>query len=201
MPRLQMMTKLTRSSWMSALTAGLLMLSVGVNVMQARRLKAIVDANKSVVSSVGHPVVPVRGYSLSGEPVIELVAKDVPTVLYYFSPSCAWCTRNWDNIRALERGANGRYRVLLVTRARDVASYLKEHGLTFDVVEGIGESVVEAYKLSGTPQTLVASIEGIVTHEWRGAFTPRIERQIEELFGVSLPGVVMPAGAPAGAAR
>ena len=174
------------------LTAALLMLSVGVNVLQARRIKTMVDARAAAVSSVGHQVVPLEGFSTEGVPVRRSVARDVPTVVYYFSPTCVWCERNWDNIRALDQGAQGRYRVLLVTRARGVRQYLAERGLNVEVVEGVSETTVEAYKLNGTPQTIVASIEGIVTHDWRGAFTPRIERKIEGLFGVALPGVVMP---------
>jgi hypothetical protein len=185
-------TNWTRSSLVSVLTVVLLMLSVGVNVLQARRIKAMIDARASAASSIGHPIVPIKGYSLEGVPVLKSVAKDVPTVLYYFSPTCVWCNRNWDNIRALDRGAHGRYQVVLLTRARGVREYLKQYGLEIEVVEGISESVVEAYKLGGTPQTIVASIEGLVTHDWRGAFTPRIERQIEELFGISLPGMVLP---------
>ena len=188
-------TQWTRSSLVSALTVGLLMLSVGVNVLQGKRIKAMVDAKASVASSVGHQVVPLVGFSLEGVPVLRPVATDVPTLLYYFSPTCGWCERNWDNLRALDRGAQGRYRVVLVTRARGVAQYMKEHGLQLEVVEGISEAVVEAYKFSGTPQTLVASIEGTVSHDWRGAYTPRIERQIEELFGVLLPGIVLPVNA------
>lgn len=187
------MMQSTRSSLVSMLTVGLLTVSVGVNVLQARRIKTMTDATASAASSIGNQVVPVTGFTPEGVPVFRPVAKDVPTLLYYFSPTCVWCNRNWDNIRALERGAQGRYRVLLLTRARGVREYLKEHGLSLEVIEGISESVVEAYKLGGTPQTLVASIEGIVTHDWRGAFTPRIERQIEKLFGVPLPGVVLPA--------
>ena len=186
------MTQWTKSSVVSTVTVGLLMLSVGVNVSQARRIKDLVKARVSAASSVGHQVVPIEGFSSDGLPVLRPVAMDVPTVLYYFSPTCAWCDRNWDNIRALDRGSNGRYRVLLLTRARDVRQYLAERQLDFEVVEGISESVAEAYKLNGTPQTLVASIEGIVTHDWRGAFTPRMERQIEDVFGISLPGVTPP---------
>jgi hypothetical protein len=186
------MTRWSRSSLVSGLTVTLLLLSVGVNVMQARRIKAMTDAKASAFSSIGNRVVPLEGFSPEGVPVLKHVARDVPTLLYYFSPTCTWCDRNWANVRALDRGAQGRYRVLLVTRARGVRQYLAQHGLSMDVVEGISEATVEAYKLTGTPQTTVASIEGIITHEWRGAFTPRIERKIEELFGVSLPGIAVP---------
>jgi hypothetical protein len=185
----------TRSSGVSITVVALLMLSVGVNVMQARRIKAMEEARTAVTSVVGRPVVPLVGFSAEGVPVVRPVAKDVPAVLYYFSPTCTWCNRNWDNIRALERGAQGRYRVVLVTRARGVAQYLKERGLTMDLVEGINEATFQAYRFSGTPQTLVASIEGVITHEWKGAYTPRIERQLEELLGVTLPGIVLPANA------
>lgn len=195
------MNRWARPGLVSGLTVLVLLLSVGVNVLQAKRIRALVDAKASVSSSVGHRVVPVEGYSTAGTPVLRSVASDLPTVLYYFSPTCRWCDRNWDNIQALDRGAQGRYRVLVVTRARGVRQYLTDRGLDVEdveVVEGVTESVVAAYGLSGTPQTLVASIEGVVTHDWRGAYTPRIERQIEELFGVPLPGLApLPAPAPA----
>jgi hypothetical protein len=195
------LTRWSRSRVMSVLTVCLLMLSVGVNVLQARRIKAMEDAKSEAASTVGQKVVPLDGFSLDGLPVHRTVARDVPTVLYYFSPTCTWCERNWENVRALNQAANGQYRVVLLTRVRGVRDYLKQHNLEIDVVEGISESVVSGYRLSGTPQTLVASIEGLVTYDWRGAFTPRIERQIEELFGIALPGVVIPVKAPSAPLR
>ena len=72
----------TRSTLVSVLTVALLMLSVGMNALQARRIKAMADAKASVSSSVGLQVVPLAGFSIDGTPVLRPVARDLPTVLY-----------------------------------------------------------------------------------------------------------------------
>jgi hypothetical protein len=165
-----------------------LVASAGINVLQARRIHLLVDPGKPVASLVGKPASPLAGFSLSGTP-IELVATGQTTVLYYFSPTCAWCERNWANIDALIAGSNGRYRVVGVATGRGLADFVARRRLPFDVIEGLSDNTRQHYGFSGTPHTVVVSAEGLITHEWRGAFTPRIERQVEDLFGVLLPGV------------
>jgi hypothetical protein len=167
----------------------LLVVSTTVNVLQAQRIQTLLVATKGGASTIGTEAIPIIGVTVAGERTTVMFKDRRPTVLYYFSPTCGWCERNWANIQALHDGAEGRYRVIAVSSERGLADYVRRHDVAVDVIEGISENVRTAYGFYGTPHTVVVDVEGVVTHEWRGAFSPRISRQIEELFGLRLPGV------------
>jgi len=46
-----------------------------------------------------------------------------------------------------------------------------------------------AYKVGGTPNTLVISPEGRVLKNWRGAYMDDLQREVEQYFEVELPGI------------
>jgi hypothetical protein len=177
-----------------AIGSGLLLLlvSAAVNVLQAQRIHFLLETTNAGVSGIGKPATPVDGFTLGDRSVTVRFDERRPTVIYYFSPTCGWCERNWANIKALSAAADGRYRLIAVTADRGVSDYARRHDLELEVIEGISENVRAAYAFYGTPHTVVVDAEGVVTHEWRGAFNPRIERQIEELFGIKLPGLAPP---------
>lgn len=166
----------------------LLLLSAGVNVLQARRIQALTYVEET--STIGQRIETLNGFSVTGVPLTIALRGSIPTVVYFFSPTCAWCERNWPNIEALRAGAKGRYRLLAVTASRGTADYMRSRRIQVDVLEGLGENIRKDLGFSATPRTLVVSTEGTVTHDWRGAFTPRIERQVLDLFGITLPGVL-----------
>jgi len=166
----------------------LLLLSTGVNVLQAQRIHSLVSANPSVSSVVGRTVKSLTGLSLDGSPVDISLRADRPTVVYFFSSKCKFCDMNWTNIQALASAAMGRFRVVAVSTERGLRGYLAARHVTVEVLEGISDNTRESFGFSGTPHTVVVSFEGLVTHEWRGAYTPRMQRQIEDLFDVALPG-------------
>jgi peroxiredoxin len=167
----------------------LLLASTAVNVLQAQRIQLLLDGTNAVASNVGDVAVPVSGFSRSQEAITVTFNDPLPTVLYYFSTTCGWCDKNWDNIKALNASAAGRYRLVGLTADRGLESYASRHGLDFEIVEGISENIRTAYSFYGTPHTVVVDGEGRITHDWRGAFNPRIERQIGDLFAINLPGL------------
>jgi len=189
----------TLKSQATIIGAILLGLSAGINAAQAYRIHSLTGATPAS-TLVGRAADPLEGYGLDGQPTVVTLRGAVPTVVYFFSPSCAWCRENWPNIAALRAAANGRYRVLAVSSARDLRPLLDEAAPGIDAVEGISENTVQAFQVRRTPRTLVVSTDGLITHDWLGAYTPRIERQIEDLFGVALPGV-HPTSAVAARAR
>ena len=174
----------------------LLAISAGINVLQAQRIRALVSPVPGTPAAIGRMAVPVQGYSRSGEKREVTFKRGRPTVLYFFSPTCLWCERNWPNIQSLlSSSAAGRYDVVLVSASRELDQYLRSRNLTVDVLEGISENSRQHFGLSATPQTVVVSPEGIISHVWSGAYTARPKRQLEELFAISLPGL---AGSVAG---
>ena len=170
----------------------LLALSIGVNVLQANKIHNLVSPSGDKGSLVGTLAMPIEAHDVDGRAVRLTVGAGLPTVLYYFSPSCTWCERNWTNLEALTAGANGRYRVVAVTAARDVKAFVEERHLKVEVLEALPDEALRAYRFSGTPHTVVIDQAGLVTHEWRGAYLDRIAGQIEDLFDLVLPGLSEP---------
>jgi hypothetical protein len=166
--------------------------SVLVNVLQAQRIRSLLDEGRGP-SLIGRLVPDLSGHSVTGDPRRLAFRGGLPTVVYFFSPSCPWCERNWPNVEALNKGAGKHYRLIAVSSATNLKKYLEQRQLTIDVIEGLSDDDVASFGFSGTPHTVVVSADGQVTTEWRGAFSARIERQLEAQFQVVLPGI-RPAG-------
>ena len=172
------------------LTFVMLLGSVALNLLQANRLRAFTEA-KLASLPLGAVAPPIRVSTLAGAPV-DLSFAGRPTILYYFSPKCAWCERNWLNVKALAAALAGRYRVVGLSTSSDVAAYVQERGLSFEIYAGLTPDLTRAYYLGGTPHTVVISAAGRVERNWAGAYTPRVQREIEQAFGITLPGLSMP---------
>lgn len=173
--------------WISVVMV-VLVASVGVNVLQAQKIRALVSRPSVASPVIGKQVLSLRGVSPHGAPIDIALKGALPTVLYHFSSSCGWCERNWRNIEAVAEAAAGRYRVVAVTTEKNVQSYLQQRGISLEVVEQIDPELERLLNLAGTPKTLAIGSDGVVTHEWLGAYQNRVGRQIEELFGLTLPG-------------
>src|SRR5690242_11136429 len=103
-------------------TLGLLVCSVVLNIVLSRRLMAFVQPDEqSLIVGTAAPAIEARGPS--GEPV-EIRFDGRPMVLYYFSPNCGWCERNWINVKALVAGVGDRYRFVSLSSVPDVSGYV-----------------------------------------------------------------------------
>jgi hypothetical protein len=169
-----------------AASLAVLAVSVSVNAFQAKRIQSLLSNG----SSIGRIAPMVAGIGPTGLPVSVSAAAAIPTVFYYFDPVCSWCERNWANIRTLSREQHGRYRLIGLSDKRVDASYLAQRGLDLQVVGGIDARTRAAFGLRGTPHTVMVSSDGIITHDWVGAFTPVLQRRIEDVFQLALPGLV-----------
>jgi peroxiredoxin len=182
--------------------ATLLILSLFMNVVLAQALRAErKESNRLRVGllrikaasglNVGTAVPPLVGEDASGTILRVTYETGLPTLLYIFSPTCGWCERNINNVKALGQQLSRSHRVLGVTISPvPLESRLKEsRSLGFPVLFEISPETVEAYKLGGTPQTLLISSQGVVLENWKGAYTSGLKRRLEAHFGVSLPGL------------
>lgn len=163
----------------------LLVISVGLNALQATRISALLESE----TSVGRKAPVVKGVNPSGQSVTLEPTGVVPTVFYYFSASCKWCEENWPNIRALNLRAGTSYRLVALSKDVIEPSYLAGRELDLTVIGRIDEQTRSAFGFRGTPHTVVTSSDGIITHDWPGAFVPKLQHRIEDLFGIVLPGV------------
>ena len=167
----------------------LLLLSVGLNVGLSRKIVALQEpAPKALQPGVKVPALDVR--TLSGQPVRITYEGRLPTLLYYFSPTCSWCERNWDNVRALQDASGGRYRLIgLSPTAKGVEKIMSDHGAAFEVYTGVSPDAARVYQFTGTPATVLVSTIGTVLRAWPGAYGPASAPAMEKYFGIKLPGL------------
>jgi hypothetical protein len=174
--------------WRSVSRFGVLVVlcsSVMLNMVQADRLRAV--SSPSAQPAVGTTMPAMHVTSVDGRPV-EIAFREQPVILYYFSPTCAWCERNWVNIKALVAATEGRYRFIGLTSATNVGPFLRQRGLTFEVYTGVSPDAARVYHFGGTPHTVVVSADGRVLHAWAGLYGGTQQGEIERAFGVTLPG-------------
>jgi peroxiredoxin len=171
-----------------------LLLSVGLNILLARKVRLLVAGSPPRVSEPllkeGSIVQPITAKRLGGQmEAISYGGRELPTVLYVFTPQCSWCARNLDNFKALIQKSNHGYRLLGLSLTEDgLAHYVAKNNLAIPVYFA-SKDVQKAYQLGVTPQTLVISPEGRVLKDWAGAYAGQQKSQIEDFFGVKLPGL------------
>ena len=177
--------------------AGLVLLgaSVTLNVVLAHKVRSLLRPRSLEGSArlleIGESVPPITARKVDGEiETISYSKSDRPTVLYVFTPACSWCARNLENIKTLRRLRGAEYRFIGLSLSREgVSSNLAVHGFDLSTYTDLSKDALEAYKLHGTPQTIVISPEGRVIQNWMGAYVGHQKSQIEAFFHVSLPGI------------
>lgn len=166
------------------LMIGILSVSLVLNLYQARRLA---ESRGLAVPplKVGAPVSPFTGISLTGG--VMRVDFRQPTFLYFFSPDCTWCERNWANLRTAAETAARRYRVVAVTTQAVPDNFARDRKITVPIVR-IEDATATLLGFRATPATLVVT-GSRVTRNWQGAYTGNQGREIESFFAVRLPGL------------
>lgn len=123
---------------------------------------------------------------------IDFSADPRPTLLYVFTPSCRWCSRNLDNLKTVLTAARDTHRVIAVSLDPSSAEYGREVGLELPIYINPSPETVESYGFGPTPQTLVISREGRVVKSWVGAYAGSAKPEVEEYFRTRLPGLSKP---------
>lgn len=174
----------------------LLTASLSLNVYlgwSLKRLRSFVPPPPNPINlPSGMTVQPVTAVGLSGkQEAISYADAGKPTVFYVFSPSCVWCDRNTQNINALAGMKGESFRFIGLSLAEEgLAAYVQSHHLTFPVYKNLTPEAVKMLGLGTTPQTIVISPDGQVLKNWSGAYVKPLQPQVEEFFGVRLPGLV-----------
>jgi peroxiredoxin len=179
-----------------ALLAALLLISAAANYALAVRLRdpgeRIAQLSPQTQSlKPGTLLPPLMASDSDNQPrKIVFSGAATPTLLYVFSPSCAWCTKNLDNIKALAKHTTNGYRVLgLSLSARGLADYIQRNGISFPVFTDPDPGTVREYRLGATPATVLISRDGRVVRSWLGAWVGEAQKEIEQQFGLRLPGI------------
>jgi peroxiredoxin len=185
-----------RSLWShTAVLTSLLVCSVILNVLlaqQGRSLKKELAAARAARElKLGSALPPLDVLNMEGQPTnVAYGDTQLPTVVYVFSPDCHWCARNADNIKYLASNAQQRYRFVGVSlSAEDLNRYVSENKPPFQVYSSPSEATRAAYKMGGTPQTMVISPEGKLVRNWIGAYSRSVQSDVESFFEMQLPGL------------
>lgn len=173
----------------------LLLLSVALNVALATRVLTLTNAIAVLKTEgqlqAGAVVPPLEGTRIGNQPITyRFDTSTLPTLVYVMRPTCVWCLRNNENIKAVIENATGRYRVVVASlTAEGTADYLRQHDIEAEAITNLSEQTKRAYHLGGTPQTILVSPSGMVVKSWMGAYSGDMLAEIERTLAVRLPGV------------
>jgi peroxiredoxin len=176
-----------------ALLIGLLIASTLINLFQARKISRLENTVVALKSegklAIGSSVPRIDASDPNGHSVsLSYGANEPPTVLYVFSPQCKWCERNLGSVKELAKAVSGKYRFATITLSEDnLQQYIATKDFQFPVYARLSVDTLRAYKLGGTPQTLVISNDGRVQGNWMGAFTGDTRTELETFFKIKLP--------------
>lgn len=177
----------------------LLLCSALLNILLARNiasLRADVSYLKEELGSTqelkpGELLPPVQAKDLEGNhATIDYSGTGPATVFYIFTPACVWCTRNLENIKSLADQTKGSYRIIGLSLSKDnLRDYVIEHNFPFPVYTELSAETISAYKMGGTPRTLVVSSKGELIKTWFGAYGSDLKKDVEAYFKLTLPGI------------
>lgn len=185
----------TWSRFVTAIWVTLLACSVVLNLLLSQRVKQVTGLLTDIQSErklqVGADVPTLEAKDLTGKSFSVLYSEtDQQTILYVFTPQCCWCERNLQNIKKLASETHSKYKLIGLSLSNDgLRDYLEKNNLNFTVYTEPPFSVTSAYKLGGTPQTIVISPEGKIIKNWIGAYTEDVAVEVEDFFKIHLPGV------------
>jgi peroxiredoxin len=192
-PAMQQARALRRAIWALTIMLGV---SLATNLLLAYKIKRLNDSLAALAApppslEVGATVAPIKAYSLGGQAaIISYEGGEQPTVLYVFTPQCSWCARNLANLKTLLAQKQNAYRFVgLSLTDKDLTEYVAKNQLGCPVYFNPAEETVREYKLGSTPQTIVISPDGKVLRNWVGAYTGTQQAEVEQFFGIRLPGM------------
>jgi hypothetical protein len=146
--------------------------------------------NAPTAPTVGTILPILKGSRLAGPEAVIDYTDARPLLLYYWSPTCIWCTRNADNMRLLTAGTRGRYAFIAMTGAAVSPKDAERMGLSPEaVVANVPSALLREAHLGVTPQLLVVGTDGKIENVWSGALSGGALHEVENLFGLTLPGV------------
>ena len=164
-----------------------LALSLLLNVCLGASLRHA--ANHGAGPAVGDLVPVITGKSKDGQVRLDFRTRQQPVILYYYSPTCRWCDRNWSNVQALASQTAGRFRFVAVSSSEDAGSLDALHRQMLPGIFAVPAAERAAYGFSSTPRTMVVSDDGRVLGTWAGAYQDELKAKLQEFFGVTLPGL------------
>jgi len=173
----------------------LLTVSTALNLLLSRRVRQLSNVLGEIQSArrldEGENAPLLEAKDLEGKTIAVTYSEIAqPTILYVFTPECVWCARNLKNIKTLANETRGKYRLIgLSLSGEGLRNYIEKNEINFPVYTDIPTSVQAAYRLGGTPQTIIVSSDGKIIQNWAGVYTEEVASEVEGYFGIHLPGI------------
>jgi peroxiredoxin len=168
----------------------LLGVSLALNVYQYRRPIALHGSAPELLR-VGQQLPPFAAKTLDGVSYRRSRDTGRPAILYAFSPSCSWCARNLANAQAVAHQTKGTFDFVAVALSNDgLKKCISDNQLDWTIVNDVPEDILSAYRLYGTPATIVLDRDNKVLHAWSGAFSGNVSEEVERALAVKLPGLL-----------
>lgn len=140
--------------------------------------------------AIGSSLPPLQAWRSDGKPEAVEFTGQQPTVVYVFTPTCQWCDRNLDNLKALLTVATRTHRVIGLSLDPTLHDYVEKNELeNLPVYVNPSRDTMEAYMFGPTPLTLVISPSGRVLKSWVGAYGGAVKEDVEKYFRLELPGL------------
>jgi hypothetical protein len=177
----------------SPLVLCLLVVSVATNVLLTREVRAVKSTPyKTAFAEPGTRVPALVVTDLDNQ--ATTIPYDTPnrkgTVIYALSPTCHWCARNVENIKALYKAKQGEYNfVALSVSDANIKEYANRVDLGFPMYLP-SEQTRRDYHLRTIPQTIVVGRDSVVLRNWAGAYQAQTASEIAEYFNTRLPGLL-----------
>ena len=172
----------------------MLILLAASNVLLIRQnlqMRSQLEKFQPKVLQPGEEVQPFSAQGLNGESItINYTGEETKRVLLYFTPSCPYCHEQFSYWKELLNRVNrNRFQVLgLVSESEDkkkVNEYPSSVGCESMRVALVPKGVLNSYKLSMTPTTIVVENTGKVEKAWAGKWNSEIAASASSIFGFS----------------
>jgi hypothetical protein len=171
------------------LLAASLAANVYFGLLLAHRPAATSASERPAGPAVGSVIKTVEGVASDGTPLsISLADGTRRTVLFVYSPACAWCKRSWPLFQRLSSRSRDRFNTAAVCLGKASEMFQTD-------VSTLGNPTlptVAALRSTSVPQTIVFSPEGHVERVWIGGWTGDVARQLGSYFGLPLAEVSIP---------
>ena len=141
----------------------------------------------------GDLVEPFTAQSFDGEITVSYGTQERAKVFLFLSPDCVYCDKQMPYWRQLvDQIDDKKFEVYTIARDSESLGQLHDYIVSeqLDLVPTIlaPDRVWRAYKLWGTPTTLVISQDGSVIQSWRGLWGMEVQEEASAILSVAFRG-------------
>lgn len=171
----------------------ILLLAAGNAALIAQNIKLRGELNKGKPNALrqGDKVSGFAAHSLRGSPLdVNYTGREVRRVFFFFTPACPYCGEQFAYWRQMLENINGnQFQIIgLVSSTENrqaLEAFLRSHGCESLPVALIDSDIIQRYKLSITPTTLVVANDGTVEESWLGKWGEDQIKKAKSVFDIS----------------